>query len=418
MLISCSGKMGQSISSPKVTEQEQDMSLLFVPNQLNSPQSIKTIQLYKKGDRGNPPIYELHSNEKLVLEFDELASLNGQFTIRFTHHNRNWELSNIPEVWYLDGMQEMTITGGVKNRLSEPEYFHYKFEFPNRDFSFRVSGNYLLHVYDYESGTELFSLPFLVTEREGTLTATTEILYNEGRNGLSLEKIYGVYSYPEYVQFPQFDLSYAIVQNRFWGTAVKPTDFDISNPGKSQFYTNQQNSFEANFDFKELDLTELSLGNPQIVDWQPGTVPPKVILKDDVLNFGSDPKPVWKSEFGKPKNGRDARYAEVQFNFDTGTQFNASDEFYLVGDFNQWATSRKSRLYYNPKLNLWQVSALIKEGIYSYKYVVKKGDSQEFIPLNDAITRQKQEYISIVYYEDAELHFERILNTQIFFSGY
>ncbi|HCI72873.1 MAG TPA: hypothetical protein DHV30_20670, partial [Balneola sp.] len=161
-----------------VSNQDLDRGLLLVPNQLTAPNSFKSIQLYRKGNINNPPIITLNKNEKLVLEFDELTSISGQFRITFQHFDQNWMPSNIPEAWYIDGFNELILTGGDTNSLSKPNYFHYKAEFPDNTLKFITSGNYLLNVYDYTSNTKLFSVPFYVTEQIGNLTSRVETLFN------------------------------------------------------------------------------------------------------------------------------------------------------------------------------------------------------------------------------------------------
>lgn len=403
------------IQKPKI---EQVTSLLVVPGQLTTPQSIRSVQLYKKGYSGNPPIIKLGSNERLTLLFDELAPVSGQFSIRFTHHNRNWEDSGLPDAWVFDGNNELFLRGGEKNQQTQPEYFHYSFEFPNRNLTFKISGHYLIHVYDYQSGIELFSLPFFVTENEGELLINTETLFNQGNDGAAIDQLFGEFIYPEFIEFPQFDLSYSFVQNRFWKQSKRANQTSFTTEGKTEFHLSRQNSFPANFDFSALNLSELSLSNSKIYNFEPALIPSRVTLKDDVLNFLSNPKTVFDSELGFPKNDRSAQYANVVFRLNTAGRISNSDQFYLIGDFNQWSINDRNRLIYNPDLDRYETKSLIKEGRYSYKYVMLENGKINQLGLTDALTKRDQEYIGFVYYRDPELQFDRLLNTKLVNSFY
>ncbi len=394
-------------------------SPLLVKTQLPATQSIKSIQLYRKGNKHNPPIIKLGSTEQVILEFDELTSLSGQYTIRFTHHNQDWSPSNIPEVWFLDGINDLLVQNGEANRLSKPNFYHYKTEFPNEQIKFLASGNYLLHVYDYASNTELFSLPFFVTEDVGSIKSNSETVYNSGRNNITINQLYSEYQYPEDINIPQFDLSFSFVQNRFWGSFIIPSEKDVSNTGKIRFYTSRNSSFSAEFDFIPLDLSELNVDSRRIIDWQPEYIPPRIILKEDVVNFSAMPTPSYSSNFGIPSSSSHARYAEVKFSVELGPINDNNPEVYVSGDFNQWRIDSQYKLTRNLETGLWETNVIMKQGKYRYKYFLKNEYSDsDFIPLNDAITSVKQEYFGFVYYRDPEYNYQRLLITTIFDSSF
>lgn len=417
MFLNCSQEIGNTIHGNSSKTSEPD-GLLLVKGQLSAPQSIKSIQLYRKGFTGNPPIIRLGSSDRLVLEFDELTNISGQFRISFSHHNSDWQESGLPDPWTYDGINELFLRGGEINRFSKPEYFNYKTEFPNREIKFLVSGNYLLHVFDYQSGTELFSLPFFVTENEGEFLIKSETLFNQGQDGSAKDQLFGEFSYPEFIEFPQFNLSYIFVQNRFWKDTRKATETSFTKEGLTEFHISRSNSFAASFDFSFLNLSPLSLQNPQIYNFEPTKIPPKVILKDDNLNFLGDSRPSLDSKWGLPKSSRDDQYASVHFRINTGGRFKENSSIYLLGSFNQWQPSDRYKMNLNSDLNVLETSVLLKEGAYPYKYVLKEGGTLNTLILNDSITKQDQEYLGFIYYKDPDYQYDRLLNTKLIQSLY
>ncbi len=416
VFISCSTAISSTLQTKP--EVKQTPSLLLVPNQLTAPQSIRSVQLFRTGSVENPPIIELGSSQRLVLEFDELALVSGQFRVQFSHHNKNWNQSGLPDPWIYEGNNELYIRGGEKNQEFKPDYFHYKFEFPSRDLKFKVSGHYLIHVYDYQSGIELFSLPFFITENEGELSTKVETLFNQGSDGSARDQLFGKYLYPEFVEFPQFDLSYSFVQNRFWKKNRSAEQTSFTTKGNTEFHLSRNQSFPSNFDFTTLDLSELSLQNPKIYNYEPAQILPRITLKDDYLNFLSDPKLISNSELGFPKNNRSARYAEVSFRLNTGGRIPEFESVYLIGSFNQWSISERDKLNFNSDLGIFETKALVKEGKYFYKYVTLENGSINDLRLSDSLTKRDQEYIGFVYYRDPQLQYDRILKTSIINSFY
>lgn len=397
---------------------EDYLSRLLVPNQLPAPETIKSIQLYRKGSTENPPIIELGTSQKLVLAFDELTDLSGQFRITFTHHDQNWNSSNIPQDWYLEGMNELIVGGGTKNQRSTPDYFHYEAEFPSNQLQFKTSGNFMLHVVDFSTGTRLFSLPFFVTENAGEISSWVETKYNAGPRGQAIDRPFSEFIYPDFIDYPQFDLSFYFTQNRFWGDAKRSENYDFSEEDRTQYHLSEENAYPSNFDFIGLRLNEFSVDGRNIIDWFPGRNPPEIILREDILNFTSEPTTGWATTFSGPKTTAEARYASVRFRFQDGGQFSASRGVYLVGDFNQWVLSEENKLSYNENSGYWETSTLIKQGSYTYKYALKDGnDNIDDLSLSDTITRQNQEYTSFVYFQDPEYRYQRLLQVQTFRSG-
>ncbi|MEP1150148.1 MAG: type IX secretion system plug protein domain-containing protein [Balneola sp.] len=417
LFVSCSGSSGlqNSYLSP---DAQNDRGLLLVKNQLPAPSSFQSIQLYKKGNSNNPPIINLNTNDKLVLEFDELTSISGQFRITFEHFDQNWNPSNLPEAWFIDGFNEINVIGGEKNSLSKPSYFHYKTEFPNRDTKFLASGNYMLHVFDYSSNKKLFSLPFFVTEQLGKITSNIETVYNSGQNFSSIDQLFSVYQYPSEVEFPQFDLSFEFVQNRFWGNSTSTQTFDVTTPGSIRFYTPRDESFSSNFDFIPLDLTQFNINIDKIENWQPEFTPPRIILKRDVLNFSASSTELYRSNFGKPSSDRDAAYAEVNFRFSANSLNSKNPNLYVAGDFNAWRITENSKLRYDKIQDVWTAKLLIKEGTYRYKYFRKSNSSTSAngLPINDTSATRTQEYISFVYYKDPIKNYQRLISYNLFRS--
>ena len=214
LLSACSTSI--NLSNKSVSQSTASVnSLIIVPNQLPAPASIKSIQLYANDNIGSAPIIELDSDDELTLSFDELTDVNGQFRITFTHHDKTWGSSEIPQSWYLEGSGELILGGGTKSNSRGPGYINYQTNILLNELNILASGNYLLHVSDVSTGKELFSLPFFIVESEGELSSTSQTLFNSGNNFYPVHRLFSTFSLPDFVAYPEFDLSFGFVQNRF-----------------------------------------------------------------------------------------------------------------------------------------------------------------------------------------------------------
>ena len=395
---------------------KSENSLLLVPDQILLPRSIKGVQFYRKSYSGSPPIIRLNTTDQLVLRFDELSSLSGQFRVTFTHYNKDWIRSNLAETWIYTGINDQAIIGGNLNKKSHPNYFSYEYIFPNRNIKFLVSGNYMITVSDFESGIELFNLPFFITENVGDLHPDVTTFFNSGPLSTAMDQISGTFFYPDFIEFPQFNLNYRIAQNRFWSINITPNQNNYVTKGKTTFQLTSDQFLPAYVEFYTLDLRTLSLQNPQIFGYERTKIPEKIILRNDYLNFSRDIRTITETGYGRPIQDVNSRLLNVEFSYEVQGMIPKDSEIYLIGDFNQWTISNNYRLKFNSKDNIYRVNAIIKQGLYNYKYaMIENGEINTLLNV-ESLSQKPQEYAAFVYYKDPQLLYDRLLNSRIFYS--
>lgn len=380
-----------------------------ISQQKPAPQQIQSIQLYRKGDIRSAPIIELNSTDRVILEFDHLGTASKQFRLVVSHRNKDWSESSLPPNFYLDGFNETYFSGGLSSFNQRPSYRHYSYEFPNSQLSFKASGNYLLSVYDYNSNELLFSLPFFITENKGRLDTRIESLFAQRDDLRAEDQLFSRYRYPDFVEFPQFDLFFSYAQNQFWGRTRTVEQFDTSSPEEVHFHLSRQQAFLSNYEFNTLDIRGLEIDGQHILDVLENTTPPRVILRRDVQAFSLAPRFFTDSRFGIPTDERDAAYANVQFQLETANELAPDTKVYLVGDFNNWTISELNRMQFDRQTALWEGTAFIKEGIYAYKYVILKNGEVDDLALDQGFRFATQSYTTFVYYRDPTRNFDRLL---------
>lgn len=383
-----------------------------IAEQKAPPQEIQSVQLYKKGEIQSAPVIKLNSSEKLSLEFDYLGEGTKQFKLQVSHRSKAWEESPIPIDFYLTGFSEVYFSGGSKSFSQRPSYFYYSYEFPNSQLNFKASGNYLLSVYDYNTNELLFSLPFFVTEDKGSLETRIESIFVRRGDLRPEDQPFSRYRYPDFVEFPQFDLSYMYVQNQFWGRYRLVDNSDTSTPETVHFHLSRDRAFLGNYEFNALDLRSLSADGRQILEVKQGEIPPEVILRRDVQSFDTKPGFAPGGRFGIPTDSRSAAYAKVRFRLETAEKIPGNEKIYLVGDFNNWTISEDNRMNYDNQSGLWEGQAFIKEGEYAYKYVILKNGDIDDLSLDQGFLRTNQQYLTLVYYRDPTRNYDRLLKVE------
>lgn len=390
-------------------------NLFNPPGQVIAGVSVSSIQLYKYENPLSAPFYELGSDHQLQLRFDHIGSESRQFRVTFTHHNPDWTRSSLSSDQFLDGLQNITVSGGDLSQNSQPYYRQFSFRFPNRDVNFRVSGNYMLRVEDSLTGNLVFTIPFFVTENKGSVRSSVEELTVPRQNLRTSHRPVSLYRLPEEVDQPQFDLRFHYVQNRFWGRFRIADELDFSSPDEVQFELSRQRSFTGDYEFRILNLDGLSQLNPQVSEADLTRSPPKVILEDEAEGFPRFLSDDRRGRASLPATDPNRGYAEVLFRFDPDGDIPEDGKVYLTGDFNNWSIRSEQKLEYNQRIDRWETSAIMKEGRYHYKYILIQNNRIDDLYFDQLFGRVGQEYHALVYMRDSRNFYYRLLQTNQFF---
>jgi hypothetical protein len=386
------------------------------PGQITLSENVHSIQLYRKSSTSAAPIIKLNSSEQLQLKFETLGFGSRQFQVRFTHHNPDWSDSGLAPDLFMDGFQTDYISGGQASREAQPSYRQFSFDFPNQDFTFTFSGNYMLHVEDSNNGNLLFAIPFFIYENEGSVISGVETQVTPRRNLRSSHRTISRYYLPEEITQPQFDLEFYFVQNRFWGRMKRAVELDFSAPNHVLFETSSRNTFIGDYEFRRLSFRDITQTEQQISEIDLSSTLPLIILNDDVEGFSEIHTLSSTGRVGAPDYSLNARYANVVFRFDHQQNLSENAEIYLVGDFNQWAIQSGNRLNYSESLDRWETSAIVKAGSYHYKYVVFENNRIDDLIFDDRFSTGRQEYHAMVYKRDQSTRVYRLLQINHFFA--
>lgn len=378
---------------------------------------LQSVQLNRTGNPSSAPVIELGSNQTLELFFEILNFDSNQFSVTFTHHNPDWSRSSLPPDFFMSGLQNRNLDSGRVSQVQRPSYRQYQYRFPENDFRFTKSGNYMIHLYDHDSRRTLLSLPFFVTENQGAVRSAVEVYQTPRQNLRISNRPTSTYAIPEIVEQPIFDLEFYFVQNQFWGRSVRADELDFSAPNEVRFETSSRFSFLGDYEFLFLSLQNFNRSNPQIFETDPGQIPPKIVLSDDISGFSAAARAAASGRFGRPDRRLSGEYANVQFTFDPGRNLLPGEHIYLVGDFNNWTIRQDYRLTFDAGMNRWTGNTVLKEGSYYYKYVVLSGNEINDLIFDDLFTRTEQEYHALIYKRDHKEFYYRLLQIHQFTSG-
>ncbi len=172
-----------------VTLHIQAGNRIFVPN-------VKSLTSVVNGDWLNRPVMELHSDDQLQIDFDELSHTYHRFIYRLEHCEWDWQPSEgLFESDWLEGFNNNPIEDYRNSINTTVLYTHYRLTIPNDLCRLKMSGNYRLTVYDEDEGNQqVLQVEFYVVEPVAKVglevTTNTDVDHNVSHQQLSMNVVY------------------------------------------------------------------------------------------------------------------------------------------------------------------------------------------------------------------------------------
>lgn len=350
----------------------QDQQFVY-DNKVYQP-NIKTVQCYNVQKEQSIPVITLKSNEQLLFSFDDLNGSSKNYWYTVEHCTADWKSSRLSALDYLESLSEDRITDYKYSFGTLQKYTHYRLSLPNNQIKPKLSGNYLLKV--YEEGNQqkpVISQRFYVVEQVVNIGIDV-VASSQVSLRFSNQKVNFTIFHKIPIQNPYTDLKAVVMQNGNPQTAILNTRPQFIKPGSLVYNELNSNDFPAGNEFRKFDIRSLRFKAENVQDIIRDTAVNVILFQDVSTNKARYSNLVDENGnfFIRNQDGRDdgteSDYANVAFTLNAVPPTTSGDA-YVVGRFNNYQLSEASRLHFDSSRKRFYTNIKLKQGLYDYKYV-------------------------------------------------
>jgi hypothetical protein len=350
------------------------------------------------------PFYELNSEIPLVFEFDIFNEIESELIYSIEHCDHQFRPDDLDEMDFIQGFSENRIPYPNNSLNTLQAYDHYVFELPNEMTQFRISGNYRVTVYNNDEKTSddvptpLAICYFTVYENKSSILAQisassypglrfqkqevdlkimADLLPATDRDKIKVtivqnqDFLHALYTLtPAHTpSFSEFHYDYSDGRNPFWGGGEYRM-FEFKNPKGPCFGVERINAQHVYLQTEISENTKSYATRKDINGNYFITTQNQEISFDDQLN---------------------ADYYTVHFSLQA---FPENKNIYLecAGISNRYTPAE-----WNSEKELYEASAYLKQGVYSYRFVEKTNEGS-FIPFSEGNHYEAENDYTILLY--------------------
>lgn len=371
------------------------ISLLTISISLNAQQlqsfsdknyndRVQTVLLHPTTDSLAKPI--IHLNDmmgKLHLQFDVFSNDAPYMYYTFIHCNNDWtQQSDIQSIEYLSGFDSDDIENYSFSLNTMVDYVHFDLVFPTEDMIPKISGNYLLIVFENELSPEnvYFTRRFMIVDDKASFNVSIPRYPFDLNLGTDKQQIEMNISYPDiFNSLAEQYSNVTIQQNGRWDNAVMGLKPTYVYPDYLSYENNVKTVFNPGNQFRRINTSNLNNRPEQtrtvemsrdyyVVELYPDQKRNLHTYLNETDLFGEK---VIYLERDDRAAATEADYVMVEF-FLEWVPVMDNHDVYVMGAITDWNFDEKNKMVYDYERKGYALNLLLKQGYYDYIYAVKE----------------------------------------------
>ncbi len=386
--------------------------------------AFRTLQVKVNGDDSQPPVIFLGSADRLTISFDEIADDRRYMRYELIHCNAAWRPDGLVDSEFLDGFNEGIIEDFAFSQATLLHYVNYSLTIPNEQVDPKLSGNYLLRIYDEnDRDATLLQVRFCIVEPlmkvNADVSSRTDIDYNGQHQQLTID----VDTEGNDIHNPYADIIVTIEQNGRTDNSVS-----VMRPsriaGSILYWEHDRNLiFEAGNEYRRMEIVSTNYPGMHVESYTYADPLYHATLLTDL-----------------PRNDLPYSYDQTQFGRFRIREYNSTDpdveadyilthfalempeqpfDIFIDGDLVQRRFTPESRMVFNRATGCYELAMLLKQGAYNYQYLaVPVGSIRgSAAPIEGNRYQTANQYIIKVYHRAPGSRYDRLVGVTSAISG-
>ncbi len=480
--IFCVPLIGQAKKDKKKKKRQEKVELDLQATLENSNKifvgNIRTVKFHPVDFPLSEPIVTLGSSTGLSLTFDDVDLDVKNYTYTIQQCNRDWTPNDeLSQFEFLDGFEDEILSEYAFSKTRYSDYIHYSLELPNERIRWKLSGNYVLKIFDDTDEKNLvMTRRFMVSESKVLVTPDVRVAYRNDQSRSHQEVDFDIFAEELILQNATTQITATIYQNGHWNGAISDIKPLFIKRDKIEFRYQNKICFEAGKEWRFVDMRslqnrldfveaieELEEGFDLLIKKEKPRVFKNyfnsadangkfVIQNFDHVSFRRLANPIsidttsvnldelTESELNERDrlnslvreiNTSDSRrnereqhlvgeYVLTYFTLDTNQPFQGGD-VYIFGEMSDWRIDDRFKLSYNTDALQYEHEVMLKQGYYNYMYAFQAEEDRgtqkfTFSEVEGNWFEADNDYTVLIYYRPFGGRYDQILGHLTFGS--
>lgn len=395
--------------------------IIFCYSQTSTQSHIlKTVKLERADLVLSEPIILMGSNDQLVLQFDDLTGGVKRYSYTFVHCNQKWDVSKLSYFDFLNGFERNEIDNYSFSSATTQNYTHYSLTFPNNDISFKISGNYLIQVWDENNDTApIISKRFYVWENIAAINSKVQrpnvIKYrNEFQRINTTVDITNAK-----ISNPYDEIRLSIKMNK--SDSITYTDIKPKLITRNILYYDDDNIvFPGGKEFRRFDTRSLRFKTDRISKVENSKT------RNDSYITPDESRAYQQYIYETDMNGNFVIMADLTRNVEIEADYSyihfvlqypyflTNGNMYVVGGFNGYACNNENKMEYNFDKQQYEATIYLKQGYYNYMYAFldSKNPKLDFSYTEGNYFETENDFTIFVYEHVYDRDYDRLIGVK------
>nr|WP_321356125.1 DUF5103 domain-containing protein [uncultured Draconibacterium sp.] len=383
-------------------------------------ENIKTVQAYRNGFELSNPIMGLNENMTLVFKFDDLSEGVKDYYYTVVHCDADWNESFIAQDEYIDGFIENPVDDYALSFNTTFSYVNYRIELPNDQMRLKLSGNYVLVVYENQDKEKVvLTRRFHIYENAVRIEGTVRRATIDAFKGTNHEVDFKIYHPNLAVLNPREEVKVVIMQNNRWDNAIRDLKPLYIRDRVLDYNYNRENVFPAGNEFRYFDNRTNRMNGENVIatDFHRPYFHKTVKIDEVRAN-----KPFFSYEEMNGMYVVESQDQEVR-DFDTECDYTfihftlpleaplLGGSVNVFGALSNWNANKSNEMTYNFDRGEYELTLLLKQGYYNYIYVYVPQGSKvaDHTNIEGSFWETNNDYQILVYYRDLAGRYDRLV---------